>query len=146
MTIDGGIRFYRIGPTESSRRQIAVFRPDPFNPANAPLLIQPVNTADGRRGLNPLTGEILPAVKIGTFVPNSGNHANRIEVFDEMVLNRRDSGGAAHRLCVGRHRDGRTAVRGGFGIFPDRFNDDIILQMVELPPLVLIADGQLHDG
>ncbi len=32
--------------------------------------------------------------------------------------------------------DGRTAVGGGFGIFPDRFNDDIVLQMVELPPLV----------
>ena len=32
--------------------------------------------------------------------------------------------------------DGKTAVRGGFGVFPDRFNDDIILQHVELPPLV----------
>ena len=28
------------------------------------------------------------------------------------------------------------AVRGGFGVFPDCFNDDIILQHVELPPLV----------
>ena len=33
--------------------------------------------------------------------------------------------------------DGRTAVRGGYGLFPDRFNDDIVLQLVELPPLVL---------
>ena len=32
--------------------------------------------------------------------------------------------------------DGKTAVRGGFGVFPDRFNDDIVLQHVELPPLV----------
>ena len=27
-------------------------------------------------------------------------------------------------------------MRGGFGVFPDRFNDDIVLQHVELPPLV----------
>ena len=87
LTIDGGIRFYRIGPTRSRDDQLAVFQPDTFNLANAPLLIQPVNTADGRRGLNPLTGEILPAVKIGTFVPNSGNPTNGTQVYDESILN-----------------------------------------------------------
>ena len=53
ITIDGGIRFYRIGPTRSRGDQLAVFQPASFNPANAPQLIQPVNTADGRRGLKP---------------------------------------------------------------------------------------------
>ena len=52
-----------------------------------------------------MTGEILPAVKIGTFAPNSGNPTNGIQVFDEGVLEHAaDSGGAAHRLLVGRDR------------------------------------------
>ena len=62
------------------------------------------DTADGRRGLNPLTGEILPAVKIGTFVPGSGNHVERHRgVRREGARLAADPGGAAHRLRVGRH-------------------------------------------
>jgi hypothetical protein len=137
LTVDAGIRFYRIGPTVSEGDQLAVFQPDLFNAAQAPLLIQPTGTPNDRHGLNPLTGEILPAVKIGTFVPNSGNLSNGVQVFDEGVLNT-PSIQVAPRVGFSWNvtGDGKTAVRGGFGIFPDRFNDDIVLQLVELPPLV----------
>jgi Carboxypeptidase regulatory-like domain/TonB-dependent Receptor Plug Domain len=136
-TIDAGIRFYRIGPTISKGDQLAVFRPDQFNAAQAPLLIQPISTSSGRRGVNPLTGEILPAVKIGTFVPGSGNLSNGVEIFDEGVFDT-PSIQVAPRVGFSWNvtGDGKTAVRGGWGVFPDRFNDDIILQFVELPPLV----------
>jgi hypothetical protein len=137
LTIDGGIRFYRIGPTQSTGDQLAVFEPSLYDPAQAPRLIQPVNTPDGRRGINPITGEILPAVKIGTYAPNSGNVSNGMKVFDEGILNT-PSIQVAPRIGFSWDvkGDGTTAIRGGFGIFPDRFNDDIILQHVELPPLV----------
>lgn len=136
-TIDAGVRFYRIDPTNSKNSQLAVFNPSAFNPANAPLLIQPVATPEGRRGRNPLTGEIVPAVKIGTFVPGSGDVANGVQVFDESVLDVPPIQ-VAPRIGFSWdvHGDGRMAVRGGFGVFPDRFNDDIILQLVELSPLV----------
>ncbi|HEY8551152.1 MAG TPA: TonB-dependent receptor [Vicinamibacterales bacterium] len=137
-TIDGGLRFYRIKPTISRGDQLAVFHPELYDPAQAPLLIQPVNTPDGRRGLNPLTGEILPAVKIGTFVPGSGNQFNGTQVYDEGVL---ETPGIQVAPRIGFSwdvtGDGRMAVRGGFGVFYDRFNDDVILRLVELPPVVL---------
>ena len=137
VTIDAGLRFYRIGPTRSTGDQLAVFQPSLFDPARAPLLIQPVNTPDGRRGLNPVTGEILPAVKIGTYVPGSGDVSNGVRVFDEGVLNT-PAIQVAPRVGFSWDvaGDGRTAIRGGFGVFPDRFNDDIILQLVELAPIV----------
>ncbi|MGH9162290.1 MAG: hypothetical protein ACRD2X_20175, partial [Vicinamibacteraceae bacterium] len=137
LTIDAGVRFYHIGPTRSRGDQLAVFEPDDFEPANAPELVQPIMTPDGRRGLDPVTGEILPAVKIGTFASNSGDPANGVQIFDETVL---DAPPIQVAPRVGFSwdvaGDGRTAVRGGFGVFPDRFNDDLILQLVELPPLV----------
>jgi outer membrane receptor protein involved in Fe transport len=136
-TIDAGIRFYRIGPTKSRGDDLAVFIPERYSAANAPVLIQPTMTPQGRRGLNPLTGEILPVVKIGTFAPGSGDPTNGMQVFEEGVL---DAPPIQVAPRVGFSwdvkGDGRTAIRGGFGVFPDRFNDDIILQHVELPPQV----------
>jgi hypothetical protein len=35
--------------------------------------------------------------------------------------------------------DGKTSLRGGFGIFYDRFNDDQVLQLIELPPNVITS-------
>ena len=32
--------------------------------------------------------------------------------------------------------DGKTAVRGGWGMFYDRYNDDNILDLIELPPVL----------
>ena len=137
VTIDAGIRFYRIGPSRSVGDQLAVFLPEQYDAAQAPLLIQPVSTPQGRRGLNPLTGEILPAVKIGTFVPGSGNVSNGIQVYDEGILDT-PAIQVAPRIGIAWDvtGDGKTAIRGGFGVFPDRFNDDIVLQHVELSPLV----------
>jgi len=137
LTVDAGVRFYKIGPTKSRDDQLSVFDPDSYNASQAPVLIQPVSTPQGRRGLNPLTGEILPAVKIGTFAPNSGDPTNGMLVHSEELL---DAPPIQVAPRVGFSwdvkGDGRTAVRGGFGVFPDRFNDDIVLQHVELPPLV----------
>jgi hypothetical protein len=137
VTIDAGIRFYRIGPSQSKGDQLSVFLPERFDPAQAPLLIQPVSTPSGRRGLNPITGEILPAVKIGTYVPGSGNPSNGVQLYEEGILETPPIQ-VAPRIGVSWDvtGDGRTAIRGGFGMFRDRFNDDIVLQHVELPPLV----------
>src|SRR5688572_4166830 len=61
-TLDAGLRFYYMTPTQSQGDQVAAFEPALWNAAQAPMLYQPVNTAQGRRARDPRTGEILPPV------------------------------------------------------------------------------------
>ena len=76
-------------------------------------------------------------MKIGTYVPGSGDPSNGVQLYDEGILDTPPIQ-VAPRIGVAWDvtGDGRTAIRGGFGVFRDRFNDDIVLQHVELPPLV----------
>ena len=97
----------------------------------------PCRRAQGRRAQNPLTGEILPAVFIGRLVPSSGNFINGMEVF-EGTPQQKSPFKVAPRIGFAWDvtGDGKTAVRGGWGIFYDRYSDDNILDLIELPPVL----------
>src|SRR5262249_1294387 len=97
----------------------------------------PISTSQGRRGVNPLTGEIVPAVYIGRLVPGSGNFINGMHTYDGTP---QDSSPfrVSPRLSFAWDvtGDGKTAVRGGPRVFYDRSADDIILDLIELPPVL----------
>ncbi len=137
LTLDAGVRFYYQTPTQSEGDQVAAFEPGNWSSAAAPRLFQPVTTPDGRRALNPLTGAILPAVYIGRLVPGSGNFINGMQVYDGTPQDTSPFR-VAPRLSFAWDvtGDGKTAVRGGAGIFYDRYQDDIILDLIELPPVL----------
>ena len=137
MTVDAGLRFYYMTPTQSEGDDVAAFEPGQWSGAQAPRLYTPVSTPQGRMALNPLTGQILPAVYIGRLVPGSGNFNNGMQVYDGTPHT--DSPfRVAPRLSFAWDvtGDGRTAVRGGAGVFYDRYADDIILDLIELPPVL----------
>ena len=137
VTVDAGLRFYYMTPTQSDGDDVAAFEPGQWSGAQAPRLYTPVSTPQGRMALNPLTGQILPAVYIGRLVPGSGNFNNGMQVYDGTPHT--DSPfRVAPRLSFAWDvtGDGRTAVRGGAGVFYDRYADDIILDLIELPPVL----------
>lgn len=142
-TVDYGARFYYLGPTFMKDQQVSYFDPAQFSPARAVVLYEPAcpNNAEkcnaaSRVARNPLDGQTLNNTFIGKPVPGVG------DLYNGMVL----TGGSPYKgsfrpaprlgFAWDVHGDGRMAVRGGAGVFYDRYGDGLILALVEAPPLV----------
>jgi len=142
LTLELGMRFSLLPPPYSVPDNVSGFVPDRWNRAKAPLLYQPAMAAGQRVGKDPLTGATVPAVLIGAFVPGSGDVLNGIVLASADSSYPRsliDGRGIQYAPRFGFAYDlfgnGRTAIRGGFGIFYNRVVTELVLENVMNPPL-----------
>jgi hypothetical protein len=123
VTFDYGIRFGWYTHYAQDGDNAAEFSIERFDPSKTPLLYRPAIVDGTRVGLDPLTGGTVSAALIGAVVPNSGDPVNGMVVASDRSYPSgfKDQAGILVEPRVGFSwdvkGDGKTAVRGGVGVF-----------------------------
>ena len=134
LTLDYGMRFSWFPPLYERDNQVAGFAPALYNPAQRMQLIGPA-MVDGRRvGVHPVTGQVYNAALIGAIAPGVGNSANGIALPAQdssyprsLIKDRGIHFAPRFGFAYDPFGKGKTALRGGFGMFYNREHLDAVL-------------------
>jgi len=166
LTLDYGVRFYYMTPQWDQTLQVSTFLPNEWSASAAPRLYYPVclggNPCSGGdlRGMDPaLVGTVPPSPDntvegrfVGRLVPDSGDRFNGAfkagqGVSDTMYAGNVFKISPRFGFVYDLTGEGRTIVRGGFGIFYDRPQGNTVFDTINNAPSLLqpsVQWGQLQ--
>jgi hypothetical protein len=154
LTLDYGVRFYYLTPQWDQTLEASTFLPDAFDASQAVRLYTPVCvgaspcSGDSRRGIDPAVtqpptlGNTVDGGFIGQLVPGSGNRFNGSFQAGQGIDDRLSSGSVfrvSPRFGFVYDISGEQSMilRGGFGIFFDRPQGNMVFDNIANAPGLL---------
>ncbi|MBI4889933.1 MAG: carboxypeptidase regulatory-like domain-containing protein [Acidobacteria bacterium] len=153
LTLDFGIRFQIFQPQYDAALQTSTWLPERYDPKNPMRLYYPVIVNGAKVAQDRATGQVAPATAIGKIVSGTGSVTNGIAQAGKTVEKGLIQSRGVHyapRFGLAYDLTGKQnlIVRGGAGIFYDRFQGNEVFDMLTNPPTTTsptMYNGYLKD-